>query len=83
MFVNSLPFLITLSREIKIFTAKYILTQTAAQIKSSLNKIVKLYEGNVFFMNVVMMDMKFEKVADTIGNTKLNISAAREHDGEI
>ena len=69
MFVNGLPYLITLSRKIYFFTAKYIPTRTAEQLSSSLNKTVKLYARNEFVVNVVMMDMEFEKVSEKIGNT--------------
>ena len=48
MFVNGLPFLITLSRKIKMFTAEYIPTQNAAHLSSSLENIVKLYARNEF-----------------------------------
>ena len=76
MSVNGLPFLITLSTKIKMFTAKYTPTQTAVQLSISLSKKVKLYARNVFVVNVVMTDMEFEKVADNIGNTEVNTTAA-------
>ena len=81
MFVNGLPFFITLSRKIKMFTAEYIPTRTDAHLSSSLKKIVQIYEKNGFYVNVVMMDMEFEKVADKIGNTEVNTTSAREHVG--
>ena len=65
-----------------MFTAEYIPTWTAMQLSSGLNKIVKLYGRNVFFVNVVMMDMEFEKVSDKIVNTEVNTTADREHVGE-
>ena len=83
MFVNVLPFLITLSRKIKIFAAEYIPTKSAAQLISSLNKIVKLYATNGFVVDVVIMDMEFENVSDNIGSTEVNTMAAREYLGEI
>ena len=33
------------------------------------------------FVNLVTMDMIFEKVAKNIGNIEVNITANREHDG--
>ena len=59
-----------------MFTAKYTPTQTAVQLSISLSKKVKLYARNVFVVNVVMTDMEFEKVADNIGNTEVNTTAA-------
>ena len=62
MFVNGLPFLIPLSRKIKMFTAKYIPNRTAAQMISCLNKIVKLYARNGFVLTIVIMDMEFKRL---------------------
>ena len=44
---------------------------------------MKLYAKNGFAVNVVMMDMEFEKVSDKIDNTEVNTTATREHIGEI
>ena len=38
------------------------------QLNISLKKIVNLYARNVFVVNVVIMDIEFEKVANKIGN---------------
>ena len=43
MFVNGIPFLVTLSRKIKMLTAEYLPSRTAKQLSSSLTKIVKVY----------------------------------------
>ena len=64
-----------------MFTSKYIPTRTAAQISSSLHKFVKIYARNKFVVNVLMMDMEFEKVSDNIDNTEVNTTAAKEHVG--
>ena len=34
-------------------------------------------------MNVVMMDIEFEEIANKIGNIEVNTTAVREHVGEI
>ena len=82
MFVNSFPFLITLTKKSKKFTSKYVPNRTTAHLSSSLNKIVKLYAGNVFVVNVVMMDMEFEKkVGKNIDNIEVNTTADRDHVG--
>ena len=66
-----------------MFTAEYIPTQTAAQLSSSQKRTVKLYAGNVFVVNIVMVGIYFEKVANNIGSTEVNTTAAREHVGKI
>ena len=75
--------MITLSKKLKIFTAEYIKTQNFAQLSSSLNNIVKLNSRNGFVVNVVMMDIEFEEIANKIGNIEVNTTAVREHVGEI
>ena len=49
------------------------------QISRCLNKIVRLYARNGFVMNVVMMDMEFDKVSENIDNIEVNTTADREH----
>ena len=53
MFVNGNKFLVTLSRRIRLFTAEFILTSTAAQLSSSIKKIVNLYARAGFVVNAI------------------------------
>ena len=64
MFVNGVPFLLTLSRKIRLFTSEYLPSQTAAQLSSSLDKVVKLYARGGFSIRVILMDMEFDKVVE-------------------
>ncbi len=43
MFVNLAPFLVTLSRNIKLRTVKHVPNRTAALLSSSLIKVIKMY----------------------------------------
>ena len=47
MFVNGVPFLTTLSRKIRLVTAKYLPTWMGKQLDSSLTKVVNLYARSV------------------------------------
>ena len=58
MFVNGIPFMNTLSRNIIFITSEHAPSCTAAQISSSLTKISKLYAKIGFIFNVVFMDME-------------------------
>ena len=83
MFVNGNKFLVTLSRRIRLFTAEFILTSTAAQLSSSIKKIVNLYARAGFVVNAILMDQEFDKIVDSVPLLEVNTTAAREHVGEI
>ena len=83
MFVNGIPFLVTLSRKIKMLTAEYLPSRTAKQLSSSLTKIVKVYARGGFIVRLVLMDMEFEKIKDDFDKVEVNTTAAREHVAEI
>ena len=83
MFMNDVQFLVTLSRNIRLFTAEFPPYRTANQISSSLNNIVKFYARGGFVVRLVLMDMEFEKIKDNFDKVEVNTTAAREHVGEI
>ena len=83
MFVNGIPLFTTLSRDIIFGTAEHVPSRTAKQLYKSLIKIVKLYAMGGFIVRNVLMDGEFEKVKPEVEIIDINISAAREHVGEI
>ena len=82
MFVNGLAFFTTLGRDIRFGTAEHVPSWTAKQLAKSLMKIVKLYALGGFVVPTVIMDGEFEKIKPEV-ELDVNISAAREHVGEI
>eukprot|EP00957_Ditylum_brightwellii_P147609 11241350-Ditylum_brightwellii.AAC.1 len=82
MFVNGLAFFTTLGRDIRFGTVEHILSRTAKQLAKSLMKVVKLYALGNFFIRTVITDGEFEKIRPEV-DLDVNISAAREHVGEI
>ena len=83
MFVNGIPFLTTLSRKIQLRTAEFLPSRTASQLSKSLKKVMRLYYRGGFNVRVILMDMKFVKLADEFDVVEINTTAAREHVGEI
>ena len=83
MFVNDVQFSVTLSRDIRLFTAEFLPSCTAKQLISSLNNIVKFYARGGFVVRLVLMDMEFEKIKHVFDKVEVNTTAAREHVGEI
>ena len=81
MFVNGMPFLITLSRRIRLLTVEHIPSRTAKQLSSSLTKIVNLYARGGFVVNVVLMHQEFGKIVDELPKLEINTTAACEHIG--
>ena len=83
MFVNGIPFLVTMSRTIKFRTAEFAPSRTKKQLARLLRRVCMLYGRGGFVVRVILMDMEFEKVSDEIGLVEVNTAAAREHVGEI
>ena len=56
MFVNGFPFLVTMSRRIRLLTVEHIPSRTAKQLGSSITKVVHFYAQGGFVINTVLMD---------------------------
>ena len=83
MFVNGLPFLITLSRKINIVTIEYAPSRTPTQLASLLQCVAQVYLHAGFCPQTVIMDMEFEKVRDKLPTLVINTTVAWEHVAEI
>ena len=83
IFVNGISSLTTLSRKVILLTVENIPYCMAAQISSSLTKIVNIYTRVGFTVRVIFMDMEFEKVSDDLEMFQLNTKVAIDHMGEI
>ena len=83
MFVNGVPFLVTLFRKIGLRTTEHIQTCTAKLLSSSLIKVVKMYTRGGFIVNIILMDQKINKLELKLDIVEINTTAAREHIGKI
>ena len=83
MFVNGLPFLVTLSRGISLVTIEYLPSRTANRLIHTLDHVVQIYSKAGFAVQTALMDMEFKKLKDKMPNMVINTIAAREHMGEI
>ena len=83
MFVNNIPFLLTLSRKLKFGTVEFLPSRTAPQLGKSLIKVLRLYALRGFVVRCIFMDMEFESVKEHCPMVEINTTAAREHVGEI
>ena len=77
MFVNNIPFFVTLSRGIKFVTAKHVKSMTAKQLAKSIKRVMQLYSRVGMIVQTVFMDMEFDKTVDELcDKTVVNASAA-------
>ncbi len=83
MFVNGLPFLVTLSRGISIVMIEFLPSQTGKHLALTVERVLKVYARGGFVAQTMMMDMEFEKLADLLPNVVINTTVAQEHVGEI
>jgi hypothetical protein len=83
MFVNGLPFFVSLSRGIKLLTIEFTPSRTIEQLSSKLKKVIYVYRRAGFRVRCVLMDMEFEKLVDSFDEGLINTTAAREHVGDI
>ena len=84
MFVNGLPFFITLSRKIRFMTIQYVPRRTAGELANALKTVIKLYRRAGFRPSTALMDGEFEKIRErVIDYVLVNTTAKNEHVGEI
>jgi hypothetical protein len=87
MFVNKLPFFVTISRHIKFTTSEFLLNQKTDTIYNAIKHVHQTYSMRGFMVKTIMMDGQFDK--DGLGGAvaelgiNLNIVAADEHVPEI
>ena len=67
------------SKSIKYTTAEFIPTQTAGQLAKCLMEVVYGYARGGFVVNLMLMDMEFDKIRDVLPMVEVNTTAAREH----
>ncbi|KAG7373108.1 hypothetical protein IV203_033832 [Nitzschia inconspicua] len=81
MFVNKIPFLITVSRNIRFVTITDVLNRQLPTIEKELLKIVRLYELRGFRIASMLCDPEFEELRPTF--PFLNPCSADEHVPEV
>ena len=77
MFVNGNAFIIKAAREINFATVEHIQSQTPEKIRKVSNKVIRLYGRYGFIINAILINTKFEKVNEILGNVKFKITASR------
>ena len=79
MFVNGVPFLVSLARGLNLLTAEFLPVHTAKSLASRIDQIKHLYRQGGFTVGTILMDNKFEKVRALVPNLHINTTAANDH----
>jgi hypothetical protein len=76
MFVNLVPFLVSVSGMINLVTIEHAPKRTATKLGDLIQCIIRVYARAGFTVQTVLMDNVFEKLKDHVPMLDLNIPAA-------
>ena len=79
MFVNEVPFLVSVARGLNLVTAKFTPSRTAKQLAAGITRIIDLYARGGFQVGTVLMDNEFEKLRNLVPILAINSTVAKEH----
>lgn len=85
MFINRIPFLVTISKGLKFGTVTHILNKKDTTVISALKHIKTMYEFRGFWINICKADYAFESMQEKMEEMGLglNTTAENEHVAEI
>jgi hypothetical protein len=79
MFVNGIPFLVSMASGLNLVTAKHMPSRTAKNLAAGIKRVMALYSSSGFCMGTILMDNKFEKLKDLVSKIVVSTTAAKEH----
>ena len=83
MFVNKLPFLITVSCRLHFGTVESLLNHQIPTVTAALTHVVQTYHCHGFWIATTLTDPKSEPLQTSFGNISFNFCAQNEHIPEI
>jgi len=83
MFVNGVPFLVSVARGLNLVTAEFTPSRTAKHLAASITRMMDLYARGGFQVGTLLMDNKFEKLQNLVPILAINTMAAKEHIPEV
>ena len=84
--MNNLPFLITISRNIKFGRVECLPSRKQEDIFAGIQNVIKLYNKRGFHITTVLADPEFESHKSDLHdkyNISLNVASAGEHVPEV
>lgn len=85
MFVNKVPMLVTISRNIRFATVEGLQDRKAETLTKAIKSVVSIYRRGGFRVITVLMDGEFEIMRDELADigVMMNTTARDEHVGDI
>ena len=85
MFVNKIPFLVTLSRTIRFSTIEVVKDRKMTTLVKAIGNVLALYRSRKFVIKEMLMDPEFDPLGVPLQNqgVRLNTTSANEHVPEI
>jgi len=83
MFINKIPFFVTVARDLKYGTVEDIPNRQVSTIKTILEQTIRRYERRGFAIRTILADEEFTALADTMPEQQFNICGADDHVPEI
>jgi acetolactate synthase regulatory subunit len=85
MFVNKIPFFVTISRDIKFGTSKLQPNQKNAALKTALSHVLSIYKTRGFVVQTILMDGQLEPLCSDIADLQLTLNTVSndEHVPEV
>ncbi len=75
MFVNRVPFLVSVARGLNLITAEHTPSRTAKNLASGFTWIMTLYARGGFRVGTILMDNEFEKLKELVPQIVVNTTA--------
>ena len=83
MFINKLPFLVSIRRQLNFTTIEYLSSKSEIALVTSINKIVSYYKSHGLNVGKMLVDPEFHSFEEEVVSTNLNKTGAREHVPEV
>ena len=83
MFVNGVPFLVSVARGLNLVTAKFTPSQTAKKLAAGITRMIDRYTRRGFQVGTVLVDNEFEKLQNLVPILAINTTAAKGHVSEV
>ena len=85
MFINQIPFFVTVSRKIKFSTAEMIRNTKGQTLFIAIKQVISIYKKRGFHVNIMLFDGQFESIRTDLSSVgvTLNITSNNEHVPEI
>jgi hypothetical protein len=85
MFVNKIPFVVTMSKHIRFITVEAIANRKVPAIWKAIKDVIKIYQQKGFQIKWALMDNEFEPLRGELANSGigLNVTSQDEHVPQI